>query len=65
MVTDYLPKDKDEYLDINYVLGYFNGIKCYFKSDSKGIWIETSYMPQFQADFLKSALGSWYYATRK
>lgn len=65
VVTDYLPKDKDGYLDINYVLGYFNGIKCYFKSDEKGIWIETSYISQSQADNLKTTLGSWYYATRK
>lgn len=65
VVTNYLPKDKNGYLDINYVLSFFNGVKCYFKSDDKGIWIETSYITQSQAENLKSTLGSWYYATRK
>ena len=65
IVSDYLPKDKLGYLDINYVLGYFNDIRCYFKSDAKGIWIETAYMSKSKADGLKATLGNWYYATRK
>lgn len=65
VVTDYLPKDKDGYLDINYVLGYFNGIKCYFKSDEKGIWIVTGWITNSQAEQLKTTLGSWYYDTRR
>lgn len=65
VVSDYLPKDKNGHLDINYVLSYFNGIKCYFKSDNKGIWIVTDWITKTQAEKLKTALGSWYYDTRK
>lgn len=65
VVSDYLPKDKSGYLDINYVLSYFNGIKCYFKSDNKGIWIVTDWITKSQAEQLKTTLGSWYYDTRK
>lgn len=64
VVTDYLPKDRDGYLDINYVLSYFDGIKCYFKSDGKGMWIETQYISESKANELKSKLGSWFYAIR-
>jgi N-acetylmuramoyl-L-alanine amidase len=65
VVSDYLAKDKNGYLDINYVLSYFNGIKCYFKSDDKGIWIVTDWITKSQAEQLKTTLGSWYYDTRK
>lgn len=65
IVSDYLPKDKDGYLDTNYVLEYFKGVKCYFKSDSKGIWIVTDWISKSKADELKASLGSWYYDTRK
>lgn len=64
VVTDYLPKDSSGYLDINYILSYFNGIKCFFKSDEKGIWICTDWITQEQADKLKTVLGSWYYDTK-
>ena len=64
VVTDYLPKDKDGYLDINYVLSYFKDVKCYFKSDSKGIWIETQYLSKSKCEELKETLGSWFYAIR-
>lgn len=64
VVTDYLPKDKDGYLDINYVLSYFKDVKCYFKNDSKGIWIETQYLTLEQCNKLKESLGSWFYAIR-
>lgn len=64
VVTNYLPKDKDGYLDISYALSFFNGIKCYLKSDSKGIWIETQYLSINQCNELKEVLGSWFYAIR-
>lgn len=64
VVTHYLPKDKDGYLDINYVLSYFKDIKCYFKNDSKGMWIETQYLTSEQCNRLKETLDSWFYAIR-
>lgn len=64
IITNYLPVDKDGYLDINYVLSYFNNIKCYFKSDAKGMWIETQYLTLEQCNKLKEVLGTWLYAIR-
>lgn len=64
VVTNYLPKDKDGYLDINYALSFFNGIKCYLKNDSKGIWIETQYLSREKCEELKNTLGNWFYSIR-
>lgn len=64
VVTNYLPKDEDGYLDISYALSFLNDTKCYLKSDSKGIWIETQYLTLEQCNCLKNSLGSWFYAIR-
>lgn len=64
VVTNYLQKDKDGYVDINYVLSFLKDTKCYLKSDSKGIWIETQYLTLEQCNSLKERLGSWFYAIR-
>lgn len=64
VVTNYLPKDKDGYLDISYALSFFNDTKCYLKNDSKGIWIETQYLSIERCNKLKETLGSWFYAIR-
>lgn len=67
VVTNYLPHSSPNYdgVDINYVLGYFNGIKCYMKGNAKGIWIETEYLDIKTCDSLKSTLGSWFYSIEK
>lgn len=64
IVTNYLPKDADGYLDISYALSFFKDTKCYLKSDNKGIWIETQYLTLKQCNRLKETLGSWFYAIR-
>ena len=64
VVTNYLPKDADGYLDISYALSFFNGVKCYLKSDSKGIWVETQYLSLEECNKLKEVLGSWFYDIR-
>jgi len=64
VVTTYLPHSSDSYegVDINYVLGYFNGIKCYMRGNAKGVWIETEYLDIKTCNSLKSTLGSWFYS---
>ncbi len=66
VVTTYLPHSSDNYdgVDINYVLGYFNGIKCYVRGNAKGIWIETQYLDLDKCNELKSTLESWFYEIR-
>lgn len=67
IVTTYLPHAYDgvDGVDINYVLGYFDGIKCYVRGNSKGIWIETEYLSIDKCNELKSTLGSWFYSIEK
>ncbi|AGF56903.1 GH25 family lysozyme M1 (1,4-beta-N-acetylmuramidase) [Clostridium saccharoperbutylacetonicum] len=48
--TDYLPNGyrgdgSFEGVDLEYVLSYFKGFRCYVRSDSKGIWLETQILP--------------------
>ncbi|MBC2456116.1 N-acetylmuramoyl-L-alanine amidase [Clostridium beijerinckii] len=64
VVTDYLPGAYEGYdgVNINYVLSYFNGIKCYIRGNEKGVWIETEYLPIEQCNKLKETLGSWFYS---
>lgn len=63
VVTNYLPHAYDGYdgVDINYVLSYFKGIKCYVRGNEKGIWIETEYLSKQKCEELKKILGSWFY----
>lgn len=63
IVTNYLPSATPSYsgIDINYILSYFKGIKCYVRGDSKGVWIETEYLDINKCAELKSTLGSWFY----
>ncbi|WP_321994843.1 N-acetylmuramoyl-L-alanine amidase [Clostridium butyricum] len=67
VITNYLPSAYEGYegIDINYVLSYFQGIKCYVRSNSKGIWIETQYMDMNKCNELKNKLGSWFYSIEK
>lgn len=67
VVTTYLPHLNDSYdgVDINYVLSYFNGVKCYVRGNAKGVWIETEWLPIDKCNKLKSTLGSWFYSIEK
>lgn len=64
VVTNYLPHSNDTYdgIDINYVLSYFDGVKCYVRGNAKGCWIETQYLDMDKCNELKSTLGSWFYS---
>ncbi|GEP65193.1 hypothetical protein CBE01nite_29610 [Clostridium beijerinckii] len=63
IVTNYLPHSSGDYdgVDINYVLSYFQNVKCYVRGNEKGIWIETQYLSMDKCNELKSTLGSWFY----
>ncbi len=69
IVTGYLPNGyrgngKFEGIDLEYVLSYFKGIRCYMRSNNKGIWIETEYLDAAKCNELKKILGSWFYEIR-
>lgn len=66
VVTNYLPngyKGDGSFngVDADYVLQYFNGIRCYFRGNEKGVWIETQELPLNKCEELKDILGSWFY----
>lgn len=63
IITNYLPEAWDGYnaTDLSYVLKYFEGVKCYMKSDEKGRWIETQNLDIEKCLELKESLGSWFY----
>lgn len=67
VVTNYLPQAYSGYdgVDINYILSYFEGIKCYVRGNDKGVWIETQTLPIEQCNKLKETLGSWFYSIEK
>lgn len=64
IVTNYLPNAYEGYagVDINYVLSFFEGVKCYVRGNEKGIWIETQYLSKEKCTNLKNTLGSWFYS---
>ena len=69
VVTTYLPngyRGDGSFVgvDLEYVLSYFKGVRCYAKGDSKGIWIETQVLPIEKCKELQKTLGSWFYAIR-
>lgn len=66
VITSYLPNGSNgnnefEGVDANYVLQYFNGVKCYFRGNEKGIWIETQTLDMSKCLKLKNILGTWFY----
>lgn len=66
VITSYLPngyQGNNEFngVDSNYVLQYFKDIRCYFRGNEKGVWIETQSLPMSKCLELKSTLGSWFY----
>ncbi|WP_061312948.1 GH25 family lysozyme [Clostridium botulinum] len=69
VITDYLPdgyRGNNEFkgVDLEYVLSYFNDIRCYVRGDSKGIWLETQILPMSKCQELKAKLGSWFYTIK-
>lgn len=64
VVTNYLLPDSATYdgININNILKYFNGVTCYVRRNSIGVWIETQYLDINKCDELKSKLGSWFYS---
>lgn len=68
IVTKYLPHAYEGYdgVDIREILDkYFQGVKCYVRGDSKGVWIETEYILMSKCEVLKYKLGPWFYSTEK
>lgn len=67
IVTNYLPHAYNGYdgVNINYVLSYFSGIKCYVRGNEKGVWIETEYLSKEKCQELKNVLGSWFYEIKE
>jgi hypothetical protein len=66
VVTNYLPNGYKgdgsfDGVDADYVLQYFNGIRCYFRGNATGVWIETQELPLNKCEELESILGSWFY----
>ena len=49
-------------VDLEYVLSYFDEVKCYVRGNAKGVWIETQMLPMSKCLELKNKLGSWFYS---
>jgi GH25 family lysozyme M1 (1,4-beta-N-acetylmuramidase) len=67
IVTNYLPNGYKgnrsfQGVDIEYVLSYFDEVRCYIRGNSKGVWIETQMLPMSKCLELKNKLGSWFYS---
>lgn len=64
IVTKYLPRAYEGYngVDLRKVLEYFNGVKYYVRGDSKGVWIETQFLPVSKCLEIKSMLGELFYS---
>lgn len=64
VVTNYLPCAYSGYdgIDINYVLGYFKGVKTYMRHNDKGMWIETEWLDMNKCEELKRDLESLFYS---
>lgn len=64
VVTNYLKAAYEGYdgVEIKSILdSYFSDIKCYIRSNDKGIWIETQYLSRARCEELKKSLGSLFY----
>nr|DAV95491.1 MAG TPA: endodeoxyribonuclease I [Caudoviricetes sp.] len=65
VITQYLPngyKGNNSFngVDADYILQYFKDIRCYFRGNAKGVWIETQTLPLSKCEELKKILGSWF-----
>ncbi|WP_238899471.1 GH25 family lysozyme [Clostridium sp. YIM B02500] len=66
VVTNYLPNgyqgdNSFNGVDADYVLQYFKDVRCYFRGNEKGVWIETQNISMSKCLELKETLGSWFY----
>lgn len=66
VITNYLPngyQGNNSFVgvDADYILQYFKDVRCYFRGDEKGVWIETQELPYSKCEELKKILGSWFY----
>lgn len=66
VITNYLPNGYQgnnafNGVDADYILQYFKDIRCYFRGNAKGVWIETQTLPIEKCEELKNTLGSWFY----
>ena len=65
MITKYLQEGRKcngkvgEGLDMEYILPYFKRVRCYIKSDSKGLWIETQWLPLDKLKEVEKSIGIW------
>ena len=67
IVTNYLPygyKGNRSFqgVYIEYVLSYFDEVRCYIRGNSKGVWIETQMLAMSKCLERKNKLGSWLYS---
>lgn len=65
VVTNYLKptlKDYDGICITDVLTKYFQGIKCYVRYNTKGMWIETQYLTLNQCNSLKNKLGNLFYS---
>ena len=66
VVTNYLPPDSATYDGVNInVLECFEGVTCYVRGNSKGVWVETQYLPINKCNELRNTLGLWFYEIKK
>ncbi|MGG7149694.1 peptidoglycan recognition protein family protein [Clostridium neonatale] len=66
VITNYLPNGYQgngnfNGVDADYILQYFKDVRCYFRGNAKGVWIETQTLPLSKCEELKKNLGSWFY----
>ncbi|WP_394884764.1 N-acetylmuramoyl-L-alanine amidase [Clostridium butyricum] len=64
IITKYLPHAYEGYdgVDIRAVIDkYFEGVKCYVRGDTNGVWIETEYLNVRRCIELKKKVSSVYY----
>lgn len=67
VVTNYLPNlykgnRSLEGIDLEYILSYLDGVRCYVRGNSKGVWVETEMLPMSKCFELKSKLGHWFHS---
>lgn len=65
VVTDYLKKDANGYINTEPILPLFQGIRFYLKRNEKGIWIETQYLDYNKCLELKNKLGSLFWSIKE
>lgn len=65
VVTNYLRKDANGYINMELLLPLFQNVRFYLKYNANGIWIETQYLEYNKCLELKEALGSLFWSIKK